>query len=85
MLLVFSGNPSRLRQIRLNLLSYALEFTDQGYSRLGVAHKTVGIGKNQLHLEVEDSGIGLKGQSLWLDIHELSYASKCNPRVSWVI
>lgn len=60
----FIGDPSRFRQVLLNLLGNALKFTDQGYIRLGVSFKAEGNGIYQLRMEVEDSGIGLKPETI---------------------
>jgi signal transduction histidine kinase/CheY-like chemotaxis protein len=54
------SDPTRLRQILLNLLSNALKFTAKGEVRL-----TVGTGPNdELHFAVKDSGIGLTPQGM---------------------
>ncbi|PTX57831.1 hypothetical protein C8N43_2503 [Litoreibacter ponti] len=56
----FIGDPGRLRQILTNLVGNAVKFTDDGY----VLIRVVGIpGENgdcQLHLTVEDTGIGIE-------------------------
>ncbi len=52
------GDPARLRQVLLNLLSNALKFTDHGDVILRVACENEGNG-SQLRFEVQDSGIGI--------------------------
>ncbi|KYL30998.1 MULTISPECIES: 7TM diverse intracellular signaling domain-containing protein [Pseudoalteromonas] len=48
------SDPTRLRQILLNLASNALKFTSQGYIKL-----TVSCNKKQLIIKVKDTGIGM--------------------------
>ena len=61
---IFIGDPQRLRQILLNLVSNAIKFTERG----GV---TVSIGKERdegtrvhMHLAVADTGIGIPSEKL---------------------
>ncbi|MCK4709491.1 MAG: response regulator, partial [Gammaproteobacteria bacterium] len=55
----FLGDPSRLRQVLINLLGNARKFTHQGHIRLAVSYENVGDEKKALRIEVEDTGIGL--------------------------
>ncbi len=54
---------TKLKQIALNLLSNACKFTHDGQVRLAVK-RTHGPGGEWLHLEVEDSGIGIPQERL---------------------
>lgn len=56
----FYGDPSRLRQVLLNLLSNANKFTEEGYIRLGISGQQLSDDKVNLNFEVQDTGIGLK-------------------------
>ncbi|NJL93188.1 MAG: hypothetical protein HC915_05390 [Anaerolineae bacterium] len=49
------GDPARLRQIAINLLSNAFKFTDQGFVQIEVRQHN----KNVWKLIVSDSGIGI--------------------------
>ncbi|MCP3687676.1 MAG: response regulator [Gammaproteobacteria bacterium] len=56
----YTGDPSRIRQVLLNLLGNAIKFTRAGYVRLGVSYTPNDAGDTQLHFEIEDTGIGLE-------------------------
>ena len=60
----FTGDPTRIRQILVNLLGNAVKFTHSGHIRLGVSYVNVDISNNQLRIEVEDTGIGLKDEAI---------------------
>lgn len=71
----FVGDPSRLRQIFLNLISNAIKFTDQGYIRLGVSFTS-----SFVRIEIEDTGIGLKQQSIDRLFNEFTQADQNTTR-----
>ena len=59
---IYRGDPTRLRQILLNLLSNGIKFTEKGGVALQVAVKlgtANADGKVPLHFEVTDTGIGM--------------------------
>lgn len=56
------GDPTRLKQILLNLLNNAVKFTDQGEVRvaLNIPHDSVVAGSSvTLHFEITDTGVGI--------------------------
>ena len=53
------GDPFRLRQILLNLISNAIKFTDQGAVKVHVSSTLGKQGNSTLHFSVEDTGIGV--------------------------
>jgi len=60
---IYRGDPTRLRQILLNLLSNGIKFTETGGVALEVAVRLGSAldvqGKIPLHFEVRDTGIGM--------------------------
>jgi len=55
----FKGDPTRLRQILLNLASNAVKFTETGFVAVEVSSQPAQDGRTKLRLEVRDTGIGL--------------------------
>jgi signal transduction histidine kinase/ActR/RegA family two-component response regulator len=53
------GDPTRVRQILLNLVGNALKFTERGSIRLCAGTEPLGAGRMVLTLAVTDTGIGL--------------------------
>jgi len=58
------SDPTRLRQVLLNLLSNAAKFTHEGRIVLELRCALDGAGVEQLHVEVRDSGIGMSDAQL---------------------
>ncbi len=57
------GDPTRIRQILLNLIGNSIKFTERGFIRLLISAKTQHIklseGEIGLRFEIEDTGIGM--------------------------
>ena len=52
-------DPMRLRQVVSNLLSNALKFTEQGEVLVGASFAPTELGKGELTIIVEDTGVGM--------------------------
>ncbi|HEX4182764.1 MAG TPA: response regulator [Caulobacteraceae bacterium] len=59
----FMGDPTRLRQIVLNLLANALKFTERGFVAVDIRSRPAGPGHTHLRVEIQDSGIGLDDEA----------------------
>jgi len=57
------SDPLRVRQIVLNLLGNAIKFTEEGHVLLWAQWRP-GDGATELHLRVQDSGIGMDAEQL---------------------
>ena len=58
------GDPTRLKQVLMNLLGNAIKFTAEGHVALSVARRSDARGQQQLVFMVSDSGIGIRREVL---------------------
>ncbi len=58
------GDPTRLKQVLMNLLSNALKFTAEGHVAVSVSRRSDSHGQPHLVFAVSDSGIGISEQAL---------------------
>ncbi|WAJ36301.1 ATP-binding protein [Pseudomonas sp. GOM7] len=58
------GDPTRLKQVLMNLLSNALKFTAEGHVALSISRRNDSQGAASLVFAVSDSGIGISEQVL---------------------
>ena len=61
---IVGTDPTRLRQILMNLIGNAIKFTKSGGVRISIRHKTGDRTKPKLLFEVIDSGIGIAPEHL---------------------
>jgi signal transduction histidine kinase/CheY-like chemotaxis protein len=60
----FIGDPGRLRQVLTNLIGNAVKFTAAGHVLVRVVGLETEPGAQQLHVTVEDTGIGIAPENL---------------------
>ncbi len=60
----FVGDPGRLRQVLTNLMGNAVKFTETGHVLVRVVGIEAEPGSCQLHVTVEDTGIGIAAEHL---------------------
>jgi CheY-like chemotaxis protein len=72
------GDPTRLRQVLLNLLSNAGKFTEQGGVIVGVLREPAR--QNRLRFEVRDTGIGIPPEQHHLLFREFSQIDRSTTR-----
>lgn len=60
----YVGDPGRLRQVLTNLIGNAVKFTETGHVLIRVVGLEVEEGRQELHVTVEDTGIGIAAENL---------------------
>jgi PAS domain S-box-containing protein len=74
------GDPARLRQILLNLVSNAIKFTDHGEIILRVATESLSEKDVYLHFSVSDTGIGIARDKQRMIFDAFSQADRSGSR-----
>lgn len=57
------GDPTRLRQVLLNLIGNAVKFTNQGLVSVHVSAEPAGEGRKLVRFDVRDTGIGMSAEA----------------------
>ncbi len=58
------SDPTRVRQVLINLVGNAVKFTDRGLVTLAVSHTAIESGESQLEFRIQDTGIGIPRNKL---------------------
>jgi signal transduction histidine kinase/CheY-like chemotaxis protein len=58
------GDPTRVRQILVNLLNNAVKFTEKGEVVVSVDSREVKANKHEIHFSVRDTGVGISTENL---------------------
>ncbi len=76
----FCGDPSRFRQVLVNLIGNAAKFTRHGFIRLGVSYNKDDSADEYLMLRIQDTGIGLKPEAIESLFDEFTQADNSTTR-----
>jgi PAS domain S-box-containing protein len=60
----YYGDPNRIRQVLLNLISNAIKFTPSGSVKLTVSSNSACLNQESIYFEVSDTGIGISNDTL---------------------
>jgi PAS domain S-box-containing protein len=77
---VLVGDPSRLRQVLINLIGNAIKFTARGEIELHVEQKGFPDGQIELHFRVRDTGIGIPKEQQGLIFESFTQADSSTTR-----
>jgi len=58
------GDPTRIRQILINLAGNAVKFTHEGGVTVRAQHRPIGENSVEIRIEVEDTGIGIPSNAI---------------------
>lgn len=76
----YIGDPTRIRQVLLNLAGNAVKFTETGHVLLEVSLKGKEKDQCELHLSVSDTGIGISPEYLEIIFQKFSQADESTTR-----
>jgi signal transduction histidine kinase/DNA-binding response OmpR family regulator len=71
---IFLGDPFRMKQVLLNLVSNAIKFTNQGQVEVKCSLSPSEDGKNMIRIDVTDTGIGIPANKIKTIFEEFSQA-----------
>lgn len=59
---VLKGDPLRINQLLINLVSNAIKFTERGYVKIEVGLQLSTVNHSLVHFKIKDTGIGISNQ-----------------------
>jgi PAS domain S-box-containing protein len=74
------GDPARVRQILTNLVGNAVKFTARGHVLLHVACESVERGRANIHIQIQDTGIGIAPDMLAVVFDKFTQADSSTTR-----
>jgi len=74
------GDPTRLRQVLINLVGNAIKFTEQGEISVDVQQEDSQEGQVELHFRVRDSGVGIPREQQSLIFEPFTQADSSTTR-----
>ena len=74
------GDPTRLRQVIVNLTGNAIKFTDKGEVVVRADVETIGDGRAEIRFEVSDTGIGIAREKREMIFEAFSQADSSTTR-----
>ena len=77
------GDPTRLRQVLLNLLGNAIKFTEFGEVALRVTPDVDSAGRSALQFAISDTGIGIPAEKLGAVFERFTQAELLNNTPLW--
>ncbi|MES2126607.1 MAG: ATP-binding protein [Pseudomonadota bacterium] len=58
------GDPTRLRQVLINLIGNALKFTEEGEVVVTASMRELGRGRREMEVAIRDTGVGIAAEAL---------------------
>ena len=76
----FLGDPSRIRQILVNLINNAIKFTTHGSVSTAVKVEKLAAGRTKIRVEVSDTGVGISQEAVGRLFQAFSQADSSTTR-----
>ena len=77
---IIQSDPTRLRQILLNLVGNAIKFTQEGSVEIALSARETSGGNGELRIDVTDTGIGLSEDQLSILFKRFAQADSSTTR-----
>lgn len=74
------SDPTRLRQILVNILGNAVKFTSTGEVKILVSGRDLGGGEHEIHFAVMDTGIGIPAEKMGCLFQSFCQVEPCTTR-----